>query len=103
VTRGWWVVALAVPLGVLADLAVGASTPGLTAATGLLGGFALILGSKALGKALLKRPEAYYDPPTATDGIDHRDPSREARYDDQDAPGPAMRPRSARGEVEGDG
>jgi hypothetical protein len=81
VRRAWWVIALAVPLGVLADVAVGASTPGLTAATGLLGGFALILGSKALGKALLRRPEAYYASPTVTDGIDHRDPRGEARHD----------------------
>jgi hypothetical protein len=78
-SRSWWVVVPAVVLGVLADLVVGASTPGLTAASGLLGGFALILGSKALGKALLKRPEAYYASPTVADGIDHHDPTGEAR------------------------
>jgi hypothetical protein len=81
VSRSWWVVVPAVALGVLADLAVGASPPGLTAATGLLGGIALILGSKALGRALLKRPEAYYVTPRVTDGIDHHDPTGEARGD----------------------
>jgi hypothetical protein len=81
VSRSWWVVVPAVVLGVLADLAVGASPPGLTAATGLLGGFALIVGSKALGKALLKRPEAYYASPAVVDGIDHHDPTGEARGD----------------------
>lgn len=84
-TRGWWIVVVAVPAGVLADLAVGASTPGLTAATGLLGGMALILGSKALGKALLKRPEAYYA--SVIDGIDHHDPRGEARQRDRSPEG----------------
>ena len=47
-------------LGIGADLALGASRPGLIAGIGFLGCVAMIYGAKWLGKALLSRPESYW-------------------------------------------
>jgi hypothetical protein len=58
-------------VGAVVDVAVGSSPVGFSAAVGLLGSSALILGSKWLGRALLARPEAYYadtDEPEAKAG-----------------------------------
>lgn len=54
-------VVAALVVGVGADLAVGASMPGQTAATGFLGCGVIVLASKWLGRALLQRPETYYE------------------------------------------
>jgi hypothetical protein len=59
VRNPWPVVAVALVAGLVLDLALGL-TPLVTAATGLLGSVALVLGAKWLGSRLLKRPESYY-------------------------------------------
>jgi hypothetical protein len=56
----WVLVAAALAAGVASDVVFGATTVGLTALTGLGGCVLLIVGSKALGKHLLQRPEDYY-------------------------------------------
>jgi len=58
-------------VGLVADLVVGASVPGLTAVIGFGGCALIVLASKWLGKSLLQRPEAYYEQPTAVEGLDH--------------------------------
>jgi hypothetical protein len=58
-------------VAVLADLALGASPPGVTAVIGLGGCVLIVVASKWLGAALLQRPEAYYvdtDHPEVRDG-----------------------------------
>ena len=60
-------------LGALVDIALGSSPVGFSAAVGLFGSAALVVGSKWLGRHLLSRPEAYYaatDEPSADeDGL----------------------------------
>jgi len=53
--------AVAAVLAVIADLALGVSSPGLIAATGFLGCAALILGAKWVGKVWLRRDEDYWE------------------------------------------
>lgn len=53
-------VVVAFVFGVGADLALGASRPGLIAGIGFLGCVAMIYGAKWLGKTLLSRPESYW-------------------------------------------
>jgi hypothetical protein len=56
----WVVVAVWAALHLLADIAVGANTPGLTIATGFVGCAAIIYVSKFLGSRFLQREETYY-------------------------------------------
>lgn len=57
--------------GIVLDIVTGAKNfPGYSAGIGLLGGFLIILGSKAAGQVLL-RPEGH-SPDGASDGTDRR-------------------------------
>lgn len=65
----------ALALSVVVDLAVGVSTPGLYAAVGLGGCFAIVLVTKQVGKRLLLRPEGSRvgDPHPVGDELDEPD------------------------------
>jgi hypothetical protein len=69
VKRIWVITAVLFPLGVLADIARGASQPGLTAVLGFAGCALIVYVSKGLGKAALARPEAYYAHPDVEEGL----------------------------------
>jgi hypothetical protein len=66
----WIVTGVLAAAGVLADLALDASRPGLAIAIGFGGCWLIVIGSKWLGFRLLQRPEAYY---AATDHPEVRD------------------------------
>jgi hypothetical protein len=69
VSRLWLLVAAAAVVGLGTDVATGATYPGLTALTGFVGCAALVVASKWLGTALLKRPEAYYADPVVEEDL----------------------------------
>lgn len=59
--RGVLISAVAVAVGVLLDLVLGADVPGYAAAIGLGGCLAIIVVSKWLGKVWLQQPADYYE------------------------------------------
>lgn len=67
-SRGVIVLIGVLVLAVATDVAVSSSPPGLTAVTALLGAVALILFSKGVLKALIRRPVDYYERLWATHG-----------------------------------
>ena len=59
--RLWLVIAVALVVGIGADVVVGEDLPGFVAMFSFLGCIVIIVASRWLGKVLLQRREDYYE------------------------------------------